>query len=240
MILQKLIQAIQSDASGGETGQSNQLDSGWIKSILPSIRAEWIEKDYLSQQSPRRLNPYCYQRVYLQFNASLQPSAPTGAVIFQCPKFIGLDNQDGIRYGGSLSGMDSGQPLQTRIAVQQWKRVYDRGELANYQQIRFTNFSNNTDLIFFLYNNTDGVIEVYNAPMITEGMIEGILADPTQAPTFNEATDDYPIDVNSLDAMRNLIYREKTSIAKATKPDDTFNTSTNQPEKPPYQKPVSQ
>ncbi len=238
MRLNDIISSLLSDVSGGETGQSPQIDASYIKKILPSVRATFIERDYQQQQPPRRLNPYCIQRVYLKFDPLLQSSAPQGAVIFKCPKFIGLDNQDGIRYGGTLGGMDSGLPLQNRVCIQQWKRIYDRGELANYQQRRFTSLANNPDFIFFLYNNNDGIIELYNNPMCTEGMLEGILDDPLQATNFNQETDDYPIDVNSLDGMRSLIYREKTSIAKATPPDsDKFNVGSYNTEKPPYQHP---
>ena len=241
MVLSKIIASLLSDVSGGETGQSPQMDAGWLANILPSVRAEWIEKDYLQQQSPRRLNPYCYQRVYLKFNPQLQVSAPQGAVIFHCPKFISLDNSDGIRYAGSLGNQDSGLPFSNRICINQWKRVYDRGELANYQQRRFTSFENNQDYVFFLYQNNDQLIEVYNCPSLTEGMIEGVLDDPLKATNFNPATDDYPIDINSLDAIRNYIYREKTSIAKATPPDDLFDVSKNQNIRPPYPKlPVQQ
>lgn len=238
MKLSDLISSLISDVSGGETSQSPQLDPQWVKKILPSIRAEFIESDYLKQAPPRRINPYCVQKVYLKFDSLLQSSAPTGAVIFKCPKFIGLDNKDGLLYGGTLGGIDSGLPLSRRICIQQWNRVYDRGELANYQRRHFTRFENNPDYVFFLYNNNDGVIELYNCPTCTEAMLEGVLDDPLKATNFNQEVDEYPIDVNSLDAIRNLIYKDKTSIAKGTKPDDSADMSQNIPQKPIYNRPI--
>lgn len=235
MTRDEVIFSILADTGGGQAQQSTKLDFGYIKKSLPSYRATWIEKDYMRQASPRQLNPYCYQTVFLKYDPLLQASAPTGSVIYKVPPFIGLDNDDGIRFGGTLGGTNT-QPINSRPCIKQWIRLYNRSKLATIQSHSYTRMENNPDDVYFLYNNNNGIVEVYNCPLNTEGKLEGILADPVDAPQFNAAVDQYPIDVNSIAGIREIIYIQRTSVDAASPTDNKFETAAEGQTRPPYAK----
>lgn len=235
MKLNDIILSLQADVSGGQVNQSNSIDSGYLKKMINSYRANYIKMDYY-KSSPQILNPSCYQTVYLKYDQNLQYSAPQGSVIFKVPKFIGFGNEDGIRYAGTLQGIDAGLPVTDRVCINQWTRLYNRAKLSTIQRHPYTKLSNNPDDVYFLLDNNLGRLEVYNDPLVTEGKIEGVISNPMDAINFNVKTDEYPISEDGIEWIREVIYSQRTSIDKASPVDNKFNVATQDPIRPPYQK----
>jgi hypothetical protein len=231
MTLPNIIDALNRNVSGGSTNQLVQLDPKYIKAMVHSFRALQAEKDY--KKNNLNINDAYYQRFYLKYDPNLQSSAPVGSVIFSFLPTFSFLGEDGIRFGGSLGGTNT-QPVNARPCIKQWTRIMGRAKFATIQSHPYTRIENNPKKVYFLPNNFEGTLEVYNDTLITEGVIEGVFPDPTQVPGFNEEVDNYPMPEDSLPELKSLIYEDRLAIVKTTKPNDESDPqhTTERPLKP--------
>ncbi len=215
MTLKTIIDSLIRNVLGGFLNQETTYDPQYIKNMIHGFRCMQCEVDYKRNGV---INPAYYQRYYLKFDQNLQFSAPQGAVIFSFTPTFNIGNQDGIRYAGTLGGTNSGQPLSMRPCTKQWIRKANRSDLNIMQRHPFTKMENNPDEVYFLLNNSSNTIEVYNNTMLTEGVVEGVFPNPTLVFGYNEDVDDYFLPEDSIPELQGIIYQQRTSIIKATKP----------------------
>lgn len=219
MLLAQIVDSLQRNVSGGKTDMSNRFDKGYVKKMIHNFRAKKIEADFMKTGY---LNPQVYQKFYLKYDPNIQANAFGGNfVLFNLPNVIQLGEEDGIRYIGSISCSDA------------WIRLRSRGMMANFNNNKFTKISNRKESIFALYDGAHSTLEVYNNMSITEGVVEGVFANPQDVPTWNEDKDPYPLNADAIAELETMIYYDRTEIGKATPVPQTFNMPDNTAIQPP-------
>ncbi len=219
MLLAQIVDSIQRNISGGKTNVANRYDSKYVKKMINSYRAKKIAIDFSKNGE---INSQCYQKFYLKYDPNLQANAFGGNfLVFSLPNVIQLGEEDGIRYVGSISCSDA------------WIRLRNRGLMANFNSNKFTRISNRKESIFALFDGAHSCLEVYNDMSLTEGLVEGIFANPSDVPTWNEDKDHYPINDGAIADIETMIYYERTEISKATPADQNFNMPENTVTAPP-------
>jgi hypothetical protein len=218
MKLSDIVDSIQRNVSGGKTTQGDILDPKYIKKNIDTFRAEIIARNF---KRNGMINPVCYQKYYLTYNKDLQVSSYNN-LLFPCPPVIQLGPEDGFRFVGSID------------CSQQWIRVINRGQLSNLNANEFTRISN-TDDIYYLYDGPRRLFEVYNDADVRTGLVEAIFANPLEVPTYNEWNDDYPLNIDDIAELQDLLYKNRFGITKATKPDLEFNQPQGTVAAPPRQ-----
>ncbi|MHB8410245.1 MAG: hypothetical protein ACYDHY_19610 [Acidiferrobacterales bacterium] len=192
----QIIDSLISDAGGGTRSASDMLTPKYVAKNLDAARAEAIEKRWLKFNV---INPLCYQKFYMTLDSNLQVQPNTTLNnfpynIFRLPSVIQLGENDGIRYLGALNCIDN------------WRRIRSREEMSVVLKHPYTKISNHPDDIYYLYDGNKGQVQVYNTN-IQEGLCEGIFQNPTEIPTFNVDYDDYPIDIEMVDLIRNILFQ---------------------------------
>ena len=214
----QIIDSIMSDVGGGTRSSSDMLTPKYVSKNLDAARAEAIERRWLKYKS---INPLCYQKFYLALdvNLQIQPNQtlpPNPFILFKLPPVIQLGANDGLRYLGALNCIDN------------WRRIRSREEFSVVMKNPYTKISNHPDEIYYLYDGVKCQIQVFNNMDVQEGLAECIFQSPTEIPFYNQEYEDYPVDIELVDFMRNILY-ERFAITKAS-PKESL----------PYEQPESQ
>ena len=201
--LKEITEMISRLPSGGVISDRNRYDQGYLNMTLGVFRARLLKIIYLKNN---RINPVCYQKHWPQYEADLQDDKC--CVKFRHPEVISLDNgSDGFRYAGSLSFANN----YARIKSRGWlSTINDNAVMA----------ANNNRRPTILYDGGLQILEVRGMPLLKELLTESLLADPLSIPTYNQDLDQYPINVDLLPDLMNMIFSEETAIdaSKQIKP----------------------
>lgn len=203
----EIIDSLISDSSGGTRSSSDMLTPKYVSKNLDAARAEAIERRWMKFKA---INPLCYQKFYLALDTNLQVQpnntlTSNNYVLFKLPPVIQLGANDGLRYLGASNCIDN------------WRRIRSREEMSVVMKHPYTKVSNHPDDIYYLYDGTLCQIQVYNNLDIQEGLCEAIFQNPTEIPFYNQNLDDYPVDIELVDFMRNILY-ERFAITKSQNP----------------------
>lgn len=177
----------------------DRYEAAYIDDVIHQYRAEAI---WTVWQRAKRVNANWTQQFISTYSKDLQDD--DCLVRFACPPLIALDKKtDGAIYVGSIVGNVS------------YRKVTSRAELANNDVHRF--IKSNSRAIKALYS--DGFWEIHGDPLIKELRIDGVFANPTDVPTFNPISDQYPIDDKTLTMVKNLIVLSEMAPMASTEPD---------------------
>ena len=177
------IELIQLADEGGVFTDESRYDIGTMTAVLNAARGYAITE--LHKQN-NRIHPSFLQRVYPQYKKDLQQD--DCYTLFEVPKTIGINNQiDGLMYVGTIDGKNSFWKIRTRMQANS-RRNHRIHNIAMEKHVHF------------LYDNTRGYLEVYD-DKVKYILVEGIFGDPTSIPGFNLEEDDYPI---TMDAMKRI------------------------------------
>lgn len=161
----------------------SRYDIGTMTAVLNAARGYAITE--LHKQN-NRIHPSFLQRVYPQYKKELQQD--DCYTLFEVPKTVGINNQiDGLMYVGTIDGKNSFWKIRTRMQANS-RRNHRIHNIAMEKHVHF------------LYDNTRGYLEVYD-DKVKYILVEGIFGDPTSIPGFNLEEDDYPI---TMDAMKRI------------------------------------
>jgi len=177
------IELIQLADEGGVFTDESRYDIGTMTAVLNAARGFAITE--LHKQN-NRIHPSFLQRVYPQYKKELQQD--DCYTLFEVPKTVGINNQiDGLMYVGTIDGKNSFWKIRTRMQANS-RRNHRIHKIAMAKHVHF------------LYDNTRGYLEVYD-DKVKYILVEGIFGDPTSIPGFNLEEDDYPI---TMDAMKRI------------------------------------
>lgn len=177
------IELIQLADEGGVFTDESRYDIGTMTAVLNAARGFAITE--LHKQN-NRIHPSFLQRVYPQYKKELQQD--DCYTLFEVPKTVGINNQiDGLMYVGTIDGKNSFWKIRTRMQGNS-RRNHRIHKIAMEKHVHF------------LYDNTRGYLEVYD-DKVKYILVEGIFVDPTSIPGFNLEEDDYPI---TMDAMKRI------------------------------------
>jgi len=177
------IELIQLADEGGVFTDESRYDLGTMTAVLNAARGFAITE--LHKQN-NRIHPSFLQRVYPEYKKELQQD--DCYTLFEVPKTVGINNQiDGLMYVGTIDGKNSFWKIRTRMQANS-RRNHRIHSIAMDKHVHF------------LYDNTRGYLEVYD-DKVKYILVEGIFGDPTSIPGFNLEEDDYPI---TMDAMKRI------------------------------------
>jgi len=177
------IELIQLADEGGVFTDESRYDIGTMIAVLNAARGFAITE--LHKQN-NRIHPSFLQRVYPEYKKELQQD--DCYTLFEVPKTVGINNQiDGLMYVGTIDGKNSFWKIRTRMQANS-RRNHRIHSIAMDKHVHF------------LYDNTRGYLEVYD-DKVKYILVEGIFGDPTSIPGFNLEEDDYPI---TMDAMKRI------------------------------------
>lgn len=199
MTLKELTSQVIRMVSGGILTDESKYDFLDIEADIHYARANVI-KDFYSKN--KRVSGEWIQTFNAVFDVTSQES--NNFVRFVVPRAIPLDVfRDGFLYVGDTNG---------NVA---YRRVNSRAELANFNLHRITKINNNTPK--FIYS--EGVIELYGNTMIKELRIDGIFANPSEIPTYNQDIDNYPLSEDLISPLKDFLLKTSLSIEAQKKPD---------------------
>ena len=177
------IELIQLADEGGVFTDESRYDLGTMTAVLNAARGFAITELH---KKNNRIHPSFLQRVYPQYKKELQQD--DCYTLFELPKTVGINDQiDGLMYVGTIDGKNSFWKIRTRMQANS-RRNHRIHSIAMEKHVHF------------LYDNTRGYLEVYD-DKVKYILVEGIFGDPTSIPGFNLEEDDYPI---TMDAMKRI------------------------------------
>jgi hypothetical protein len=199
MILRDLISQVIRLVSGGTFTDDTRYDPLDIEAKIHYARANVIQQFFTKN---KRISGEWLQTYNAVYDANLQGNIDF--VKFAVPSGIPLDiYRDGFIYVGDKNG---------NIA---YRRVNNRAELANYNLHRITRIS--SDRPKFIYS--EGYIEVYGNSMIKELRIDGVFANPTELPTYNQDIDNYPLSEDLISQVKDFLLKTALSVEQQKQPD---------------------
>ncbi len=209
MTTRDVIDILERELEGAITTSENKYDFDHMLSLLDLGRAVWLVDSYAKD---KRLAPTCYQKYYPQLSIPLQPTDNCFKK-FQMPDIIRLDeHSDGIRYVGSDDYNSPDTNNFSRIVSRAWLSTYKKHPVMNPNRF----FS-------FLYDADAQILELYGKANLTEApLVEALFKHPTQLPTFNIDTDDYPLPLDGIKAVEMMITQSDTRLMEATTPRPAF------------------
>lgn len=192
MTLPEIIDLFQRLPSGGIFTDENRYDMGFVENTVHRTRAIAIVQSW---KQTKRINSAWTQQFKPTFDSKLQDQ--DCRVIFPCPSPISIETKmDGFLYIGTVDGLCP------------FRKVVSRAELANYNVHRYTKLTPN--MVKVLYS--DGNLETYGNLDLEEIMVDGIFSDPTTIPTYNRDYDDYPVSLDLVEIMKNIVYSTEQQI----------------------------
>jgi hypothetical protein len=196
MTLPEVRDIFRSLPSGGNLTDENRFDDNYLDQLIHSVRALSISNK--ANVMKKRL-PIWYQSMIPEYSKDFQDGQKL-CVKFQIPDVITLDaRENGYGYCGTV---------ECNKAFRIWT---DRGVFASACNDRIMNpTSGRTTNILFEGSNYG---EIYGATLITElPRFVAIFAIPTDVPTYNILTDQYPIDEGSIEDMINIMTKANLNI----------------------------
>ena len=181
------IELIQLADEGGVFTDESRYDIGTMTAVLNAARGFAIAEMH---KQNNRIHPSFLQRVYPKYEKELQQD--DCYTLFEVPKTIGVNNQiDGLMYVGTIDGKNSFWKIRTRMQANS-RRNHRIHSIAMDKQVHF------------LYDNTRGYLEVYD-DKVKYILVEGIFGDPTSIPGFNLEEDDYPITMDAMKRVEDMV-----------------------------------
>lgn len=215
----EIVDALRRDVSGGTTTVGDVLTPAYLNKNLDEMRAVSISRVY-QKFGYLSINPICYQRFYLQYDATLQISG-ANYITYKLPPVIQLGIENGIRYLGGLN------------CDRNWRQIRSRQELATVQSNHYTSLHNHPDDIYYLFDGNRNIVQIFNASNNTEGLAECIFQSPSENPFYNEDLDDYPASKQEVGMIRDLLY-ERLAITRASEKESLpYNQPTGEVSQPP-------
>ena len=181
------IELIQLADEGGVFTDESRYDIGTMTAVLNAARGFAIAEMY---NKNNRIHPNFLQRVYPKYEKNLQQD--DCYVMFEVPKTVEINNQiDGLMYVGTIDGKNSYWKVRTRMQANS-RRNHRIHNIAMEKNVHF------------LYDTTRGYLEVYDNK-VKYILVEGIFSDPTTIPGFNIEEDDYPITMNAMKRVEDMV-----------------------------------
>jgi len=200
MILKDLVSQVIRLVSGGILTDETRYDFLDIEAKIHYARANVIQNFFAKT---KRISGEWLQTYNATYDLASQES--NEFVRFVVPRTIPLDVfRDGFVYVGDTTG---------NVA---YRRINNRAELANFNLHRITKIK--SDIPKFIYS--EGVIEVYgNNAMTKELRIDGIFANPTELPLYNQDIDNYPLSEDLISAVKDFLLKTSLGVEQQKKPD---------------------
>lgn len=214
MRTQKILDKIAAIGEGGMITEENRFDQEFLLTVLNSFRAQYLRDTYLKT---KRINPICYQKFHPVYEPTFQNSGACYAK-FKVPNTIQLDvHSDGLRYFGT-------DPV-TAGCSKNFRRVTSRAWLSTFNNHQVTS-SSSTRFISYLYDGALETAEIYGKGkfMIFPPLIEGLFSDPTSVPMFNFDISEYPLNIDALPMIEQMIFAANTRFVESTAPTPAFAT----------------
>ncbi len=203
--LVQIADSIIRDAQGSSFALQSKFQIPYLYDLIHQYRSLVIQAYY---SKTGRVHPLWTQKVYPEYNKDLQDDPC--CVKFEVPSPVTLDDQtDGFLYIGTL----------TKNCA--FRRFMDRSELAVYNNHRVTKGGS----IRTIYS--DGILEVYGDSLLKELMMDSVIYNPTLVSEYNIDMSEYPLDQNSIAAMKKLIFEITDNAAKS--PTNISQTMTDKP-----------
>ncbi len=187
MTLPEIYERIGSLPSGGYLTIDSRFDKGYIYSLIHSARSIIVMERFKANMS---IPPVYYQPYTPTFEKVAQDSDKCCTIFYGVPTIIGGDGRtSGLGYVGTING-------KPKI----FKEVGSRAELA----AMFTDRTmRNLTRPYVLIGGES--IEVYSNETIKNFSIEAIFKDPTQLPTYDIPTSEYPMDIADIAKMETYL-----------------------------------
>lgn len=221
MKTRQILDLISGMPEGAITTNENRFDFKYLLSLLDEARAAWIQQVYMQD---KRLAPILYQKYYPDYSQPLQPGEKCYAK-FLMPDIVRLDeHSDGLRYVGYDDGEGG--------VANNFQRIVSRATLASYANHPVMN-PYNERTYSFLYDGASGILELYGKGRFIRKppLIEAVFKHPTEVPSFNLDHDDYPLTMDGINAVTNMIFAADTRISEQTAPKPAFTVSQSIPKK---------
>ncbi len=205
--LSELKEIIFSQAEGGSYGDESKFPDALIVSLIAQARATTLRE--LRMLS---LPDVCYQSILPTYSSRVQ-SGDNCYVEFEIPPVVAFTIGDGLRYVGNINQMDN----FVRFGPGAMKSVYSKHPLTRLGPQNGTMWDWKVDETGY------GKIQIYNNPDIEEILVQAIFAVPTQVPTYRPDTDIYPISMEMVQPMKEVM--NKLLMQQALAPNDVLPNS---------------
>lgn len=183
----EIIAQLQALPEAGVFTEDSRYDMNFMEDIVNQARAT-VAMDFYKKYG--RINPIFTQQYFPEFVATMQEA--TCFVQFAMPSFISLDNEtDGMFYLGSKEGNCN------------FRKAANRADLASRNQHRYLK-----NLIRPRYIFSDGNVEIYSSTILKECRADAIFTTPSDIPTWNKLTDNYPFDMALMPQLKDVIFNE--------------------------------
>lgn len=213
MLLEQVTEEIIRADNGGIITDENRADQDYMEALVGQGRAMAILQQFTKTH---RLSPNWTLRHICEYDQDFQETVDfVKFVKFAVPPVVTLDGKsDGFSYVGTQNGM------------KQYRKVTTRATYVNNNLHRFTKQGEGEKYFY-----TDGAIEVYGNEFLTEGpLCDAVWANPADANQYNKLYDNYPISLDLLPIMKDVIF--KTDLIRVyarkldTKSDSADSTAT--------------
>jgi len=170
--------------SGGFLTDQSKLDRRYMYAMIGSLRAAAIPINY---KQNKRLNSGWYQPFFPEFGIEWQSSCYGS---FELPSYI---NANGVVGGvGYLGSIDFGNAFTFVETPQKFYAFTQNYAMRPRAKDTYVVVEGNRCRVYG------------NKSRVREWVIYGIWSDPLDIPTYNEATDPYPIDASLLQTMQHI------------------------------------
>ncbi len=175
----------------GVATDESKWDALYLENLIHRYSRMAITQYYAQAKN---INPIWAQRFDLVYDKDFQEG--DCLVKFKVPSILILGNtQTGLIYFGNRTGICT------------FRFVKTRAELAMYGGHRFTNRSK---IIRALY--TEGVLEERNDTMLQNAFVDMVGLNPTDFPTFNRKSSQYPISEDLIPLMHQLMWKNEGQL----------------------------
>jgi len=193
MTLIQIADQLIKEVQGGVRSASSKFSREYMYSLIHAYRANVIRAQFTKSS---RIHPTWTQQFYPEYSKDLQDDEC--AIKFQVPPSIIMSSTtNGYLYIGEVGGNCA------------YPQLNSRAELAVYNQHRVT--KKDVRIIY-----SDGILEVYGNTELKMIRIDGVFQDPTKLPTYNIELDEYPIDNESLNMMKDMIVKAELGAEAQT------------------------
>ncbi len=216
MLITEIIDLIQSDPEGAQSVNVNRWDDDFLINLIDLGRAAWAIESYMKD---KRLEPILYQKFYPKYSLPLQPTDKCYAK-FLMPDIIRLDeHSDGIRYVGEDDYNGGGVNNFRRVVSRAWLSTFNNHPVMNTNRA-----------YSFLYDGSSGILELRGkATPVKEPLVEALFKHPLQIPTFDRDANDYPLTLDGINAVKNMILTSDARLVENTNPKAAFTQGAQMP-----------
>jgi len=178
---------------GGVFSDESRFDRGTMIGILDAGRGYGLSEIY---KSNTRVHENFIQRVYPEYKEALQQD--DCITIFEIPRTVPINTRmDGLLHVGPRDGHGGG-----------FTKIRTRGQLSSRRRHRVHELAMSLRT-HYLNDTTRGYLEIYKPDnkKIKHILVEGIFQHPTEIPGFNLEEDEYPITMDALKRVEDMVRR---------------------------------